>query len=184
MRGFGLGLALLALFPGHVQAEEASVELSSKARLELSRQIIDIAYPASERQAMFEAVGQQMEQQMLSSVRPHVTDPGMMAIVEKFQREVSQEQKPILERNVPLLMDAWAKAYAEVFSESELRDILAFVQTETGATFMMRSTEVMSNQHFAAANEAYTSEAMAVVMGKMPQLVEELASYRKAQSQD
>lgn len=82
---------------------------------------------------------------------------------------------------MPLLMDAWVKAYADMFSETELRDILSFVETDSGRTFMMRSTDVLSNAHFAAANQAYMDDAMALAMEDMPKMVEEIVEYKQAQ---
>ena len=46
---------------------------------------------------------------------------------------------------------------------------------------MMRSTDVLSNQHFAAANQAYIDDAMGVAMQEMPKMMEEIVAYKQAQ---
>ncbi|MEX0341341.1 MAG: DUF2059 domain-containing protein [Erythrobacter sp.] len=176
--------ATLALSPSVATAQETASAGTAEVELQLAREIVAIAYPEPEREAMFQGVSEQMEAQLMRSMGPLLNDPGALSIIEDFQRDVAEDQKPILKRHIPLLMDAWAHGYADIFSEQELRDILAFVTTETGSAFMLKSTEVMTNPQFAAANEAYMSEAMAVVFAKMPTLVEAMAEYKESQSPD
>ncbi|MBO6526766.1 hypothetical protein [Erythrobacter sp.] len=184
MKKIYLVLAALALSPTVVSAQESASIGTTDVELQLAHEIVAIAYPESEREAMFQGVSEQMEAQLMRSMGPLLNDPGALAIVEDFQKEVAEDQKPILKRHIPLLMDAWAQGYAEIFSEQELRDILAFVTTKTGSSFMLKSAEVMTNPQFAAANEAYMSEAMAVVFAKMPALVEAMTEYKESQIPD
>lgn len=184
MRVIFAAIASLALVPTGAFAREAPVAEATDSRMVLARQILDISYPEAEREAMFRQVSVQMEQQMLQSMGHLFDDPDILAAMKDFQKEVSVAQDPLLERHVPLLMEAWARAYAEIFSEPELRDILAFVSTETGKTYMVRSTDVIGNTHFAKANEAYIADAFAVVREKLPAFaarVEELKAKKLAQ---
>ncbi len=177
-------LGTIALFvmgtsglPGAAHAQTGNLD----TRVEISRQIIDTAYPEAERFEMFSKVGDQMEAQMRQSVEGLIEDDGARQIIRRYQALVREKQNKLLEEHVPLLMDAWVKAYADMFSETELRDILSFVETDSGRTFMMRSTDVLSNAHFAAANQAYMDDAMALAMEDMPKMVEEIVEYKQAQ---
>ncbi len=167
----------MSTLPGAAFAQSGDVE----TRVEISRQIIDIAYPEAERFAMFSKVADQMETQMRQSVEGLIDDEGASEIIRRYQADVREKQSSVLEKHIPLLMDAWVTAYADIFSEKELRDILSFVRTDSGRTFMMRSTDVLSNQHFAAANQAYIDDAMGVAMQEMPKMMEEIVAYKQAQ---
>ncbi|WP_370188418.1 DUF2059 domain-containing protein [Qipengyuania sp.] len=182
MKKICLVWAAFALVPTAVSAQELTNTGTTEVELRLAREILAITYPESEREAMFQGVSEQMESQLMRSMGPLLNDPGALSIVEDFQKAVAEDQKPILKRHIPLLMDAWAQGYADIFSEQELRDILAFVTTETGSAFMLKSTKVMTTPQFAAANEAYLGEAMAVVFAKMPALVETLTEYKESQA--
>ena len=170
-----LALALTAPATAFAQAQPPGTDLSE--RQALSQEILAISYPVETREAMFAAVVDQLETQMMAAVSDDIKDDGAREIVSRFQRDLSQEQRAILNRHIPLLMDAWARSYAEVFSAEELRDILAFVETDTGRTFMLRSVEVMSEPHFAAANQAFMNEAMSAAQQRLPELYAELTAY-------
>lgn len=148
---------------------------SEPDRVALAEQIVESAYPVEVREQMFMAVVDQMEAQTLQTVKSQMgLDADALAVLEHWQAEVSREQRVILRKHIPMLIDAWAKSYATIFSKEELEDILAFVRTDTGKSFMLRSTDLLSEPAFAAANQAYMDEAMAVTFEHMPDLMDDL----------
>lgn len=181
-RSIAAALALaptVAVTPAFAQeATASSAQGDVEVRRQLTAEIVAIGYPVEEREAMFMRVIDQMEAQMFQSVSGQIKDNGAMEILRSFQKDVRADQEVILRDNIPLLMDGWADSYADIFSENELRDILGFLRTETGRTFMMRSADVMSNPHFAKANQAYMNEAIAVGMKRMPELMKALVDYK------
>jgi hypothetical protein len=70
-----------------------------------------------------------------------------------------------------------AKAYTREFSEAELSDMRAFARTDTGRHFFQRSSAVMSDPSFKAANEAYMRDLMPSVTRMQTELVDELSNY-------
>ncbi|WP_394728229.1 hypothetical protein [Altererythrobacter sp. GH1-8] len=144
-------------------------------RLNLAQEIIEISYPPETREPMFAAVGRQMEAQMLQSLKSSMKiDDEALAIIQGWQADVSEETDAALRRHIPNIMDGWARSFAAIFSEEELRDILAFVSTDTGKAFMLKSVDVVAHEHFAKANQQFMDETMAIVTGKIPQLMDEL----------
>ena len=176
MKIFAACVALALAVPVSVQAQD-EVSISVSERQALAQQILDIAYPEETREPMFAAVTDQLEAQIMAATESQIKDGGARAVVQRFQRDISREQRDILNAHIPRLMDAWARSYAEIFSTEELRDILTFVETDTGRTFMLRSVEVMSEPHFAAANQAFMNEAMSAAQRRMPELIAELTAY-------
>ena len=163
---------LLLAVPTAAQSQDNVQSEANPTQLELARQIIDTAYPDEVREPMFIAVSEQIEQQAMASMMQQLGDlpVGARKVLQEWQASLSNEQRDILREHIPTLMQAWAVSYANLFSEAELRDILAFVQTDTGQTFMLRSTDVMSDPAFAAANQAYIGEITAHMLRRIPDL--------------
>lgn len=177
--------ASLAAFP--LAAKESGGDTASptaeasSVRLELAKQIIDLAYPQDTRIELFRKVSKQIETQMLESLEGIVTDDGAITIVTEWQTGMSTKTDEILVRNVPALMEGWVKAYSEIYSEQELRDILAFVSTPSGATFLAKTSEVTVHPDFASTNQGYMNEIMALIPAEIPTLVAKLREYKAEQ---
>ncbi|WP_271077924.1 hypothetical protein [Aurantiacibacter sp. MUD61] len=170
--------AFTVALPSAAQSQEAPSAASETIEMQLAHQILDTAYPEDVREPMFMAVSEQMEQQVMASVMQQVGDApaGARAVIREWQASITSEQREILRRHVPSLMQAWAVSYASIFSEEELRDILAFVQTDSGASFMLRTNDVISDPAFATANQAYINETMALMLERMPDLIQGLVA--------
>ncbi|WP_239805956.1 DUF2059 domain-containing protein [Croceicoccus hydrothermalis] len=162
-----------ALFAAPAHADEQSA-------LALARQIVADAYPEEERAAMFGGAADAAVAQMMSAVGADVP-PGVRAIVEEETNRFLADSKDVLARHIPALMDSYAIAYRDEFTEAELRDIADFVKTPTGSTFLTRSVKMIGNPAFAAANQAYMAEIMAM-MPELRQRVEtRVVAYLKTQ---
>ncbi len=175
--------ALSLAVPTFAHAQENPAASISLVELQLASEIIDTAYPQGSREPMFMAVSEQMEQQVMASVMQQMGDvpAGARKVIHDWQATVTGQQREILRRHIPAIMQAWAESYANIFSEAELRDILAFVQTDTGRTFLMKSTDVISDPAFASANQAYMDETMALMQDRMPDLISGLVEIAEAQ---
>ena len=164
----------------HGAAAQETPSDDETTRIALADQIVLIAYPEDRREAIFAKVIDQMEAQALQSVQNQISDAGAMDILREFQKDARSEQDAIVKRNIPKLMAGFSRAYADIFSANELRDILTFVQTDSGQALLLRSSDVISNPHFAAANQAYMDEITAATFAKIPDLMEKLAAYKAA----
>ncbi|MEP0390682.1 MAG: DUF2059 domain-containing protein [Erythrobacter sp.] len=162
------------------QIAGAQAETTDEAKLALAQAILEQAYPGDSHIKLFQDTAEQMEAQVAQSLDGLVTDEGALAILVQWQELASVETNEILLRNIPMLMDAWAIAFADLYSTQELQDILAFVSTPSGQAFMGRQAELISHPAFSDANQTYMAEIMQVVTNKMPELVEELMQYEAA----
>ncbi|MGB3470108.1 MAG: DUF2059 domain-containing protein [Erythrobacter sp.] len=165
-------------------ASAAPVAETDPTRLELSNQIIDLAYPLETRVEMFQKMSKQMEAQMLQSLQGIIDDEGAVAILTEWQDELSVKTDAIMVRNIPSLMEAWSIAYADVYTEQELRAILAFVSTPTGKTFLAKANDVLGHPAFGAANQSYMDEIMALIPAEMPGLMQRLKDYKAVETED
>ncbi|XUU60300.1 DUF2059 domain-containing protein [Erythrobacter sp. HA6-11] len=173
-----LAAAAALSFTSPTLAQEVGAQSTaeeSQIRLKLAQDIVEISYPPETREPMFAAVSRQMEAQMLQSLKSSMRiDDDALAIIERWQADVSAETDAALMRHIPNIMEGWAQSYAAIFSEDELRDILAFVSTDTGKTYMLKSVDVVTHEHFAKANQQFMDETMEIVTGRLPQLMDEL----------
>ncbi|MEM1051503.1 MAG: hypothetical protein AAGI28_05340 [Pseudomonadota bacterium] len=162
----------------------AGASANGPTRLELANAILDISFPEDMRLAMFQTTSKQMEAQMMQSLSGVITDEGALELVSKWQAALSPESDALLKHYVPLIMEAWAVSYAQIHSEQELEDILAFVKTPSGQAFMQRSTDILSHPAFAEANQAYINATTELVMERIPDLVQALQSYQASKATD
>lgn len=177
-----LALALLgAVAPSPALAQPAPApvaEGSAQARLALAREIVDLGMPPATREEVFFRVVDQMSSQARDAMMRsfQIDDPDAVAILDRWLDRYNKESLPVLRRHIPALMEGWAAAYADIYSERELTDIRAFIATPSGAAFFRKSQDVLGNPKFAAVNQAYMNE----VLGGLPQAQEELVAELKA----
>jgi len=185
MSSFLAALALgLAAMPCAAQERAAGVaaELDPQ-RLELAGEIIDIAYPPQgRRELLLDAIDAMMAQirtAAASSGRP--PDAGAERIVERYLKRVRAAGEKAVDEHIPALFGAYARAYARGFTAAELTEIRAFVGTPTGAKYVRRSPQLLSDPDVARANSAYIATAMAATGPLQAELHQELSDYfRKA----
>lgn len=176
-----LALAALLYSPA-ASAQAAPVATSSidPARLTVASEIVAIAFPQDKREAIFgsamDATLEQMRATMFSSLK---NDVGAEKIVNRKVDSFVTGSKAILRDHMQDLLDAMAKAYTREFSEVELSELRTFARTETGRHFLQRSSAVMSDPSFKAANEAYMRDLMPSISKMQTELVEELTTYFK-----
>src|SRR5690606_11608218 len=134
---------------------------TDETKLRLAREIIALGYPEETREEMFftamDQTTAQVRQSVLASV--DVGDAGAIAIVDSWLAERQEETKTVLRRHLPAMMEGFSAAHADAFSEQELRDIRAFVETPSGQGYFARSTSLATHPAFAAASQAYLDES-------------------------
>lgn len=177
-----LALAALLHSPAaSAQADPVSAVAASDVdpvRLAIASEIVAIAFPEDKREAIFgsamDATLEQMRATMFSSLK---NDPEAEKIVNRKVDSFVAGSKVILRSHMQDLLDALAKAYTREFSEAELSDMRAFARTDTVRHFFQRSSAVMSDPSFKAANEAYMRDLMPSVTRMQTELVDELSNY-------
>ena len=177
-----LALAALLHSPAaSAQADPVSAVAASDVdpvRLAIASEIVAIAFPEDKREAIFgsamDATLEQMRATMFSSLK---NDVGAEKIVNRKVDSFVAGSKDILRDHMQDLLNALAKAYTREFSEAELSDMRAFARTDTGRHFFQRSSAVMSDPSFKAANEAYMRDLMPSVTRMQTELVDELSNH-------
>lgn len=173
-----------ALLPTSVAAAPASAgagTASSPEALTLGKQIVDVAFPPATRQAMLEQMMNTVMDQMKAGMPlDKISDPGVRQILLDHLASVPAMMRPATTAFLPKQMDAVAQAYARMFSVAELKDIAAFANTPSGASFLSRSLEVMSDPGVAAVNAEYFREVQAVNERVTPELTRKIMAYVEA----
>ncbi|MEO0461731.1 MAG: DUF2059 domain-containing protein [Pseudomonadota bacterium] len=181
-----LAAALIA-FPAAAQDAEqpevAPVEQAPSESLTLATQIIDIAYPIETRAATFQGASKQMEAQMLQSLEGIIADEGALAALKQWQEGMSVKTDKITERYIPSIMQALKSAYADIYTEQELRDILAFVSTPSGKSFLQKTNYILSHPAVTAASQSHMNEIMALIPEEIPALVQRIKDSKAAQTE-
>jgi hypothetical protein len=134
------------------------------ARIQLGRQIIGVAYPPKQRDAMLDKLVSAILAQYRASIAlpPVFDDPGLQQIINNAFDNIPNRLKPIMDQHFPKLLDAMARAYAREFSLDELRAILVFAQTPPGQHYLSRASATMGDPDVAAANTVFLTQVHVV----------------------
>lgn len=176
--------AMAAPLPAYANASGdsvAPVPENKQSSLDLAGKIVAIGYPEDAREAMFFGSMDQLVVQMRSSLADYMpeNDPAAVKIFDDWIVKYTEESKIILRKHIPSIMDGMTTAYADLFTEQELLDILAFVETPTGKQFFDRMPEVVSSASFAKANQAYMDETMASMIPAQRELLDQLRAHQE-----
>ena len=97
-----------------------------------------------------------------------------------FFDETLTEERPLLQKNMPVILDAMAIAYTHEFSIGELKDIHSFAQTPAGAHYFSRTTAIMGDPAVAKAYADVMVDAQAMTKTMIAGFKEKLLAYLKA----
>nr|WP_298927645.1 DUF2059 domain-containing protein [uncultured Erythrobacter sp.] len=184
-----LAAPLPALAEEAINAEtersEAEALEAEAVSLDLAEKIVDIGYPEDDREAIFFGSMDQMIVQMRAALGDFMPegDPEAVKIFDDWIVKYTGESKIILRKHIPSIMEGMTAAYAELFTEGELRDILAFVETPSGKQFFDRMPDVVSSASFADANQAYLDESVASMIPAQRELVKQLKEHQESKGE-
>ncbi|MCK0128469.1 DUF2059 domain-containing protein [Erythrobacter sp. F6033] len=161
--------------------ESASPDENNTIALNLAEQIVNLGYPEDTREQLFFGTMDQTIVQLRQSLSGFLPqdDPEAVKIFDDWIAKYSAESKDILRKHIPTIMGGMTEAYADLFSEEELRDILAFVQTPSGKQFFDRMPDVIGSASFADANQAYMDESMASMIPAQRELLQQLKTHQE-----
>lgn len=146
--------------------------------LATAREIIRVGYPEEKRVGMFTGVLDAMTGQMRAAMMPSLNnDPAAKAMVERKLDGFIPEGKAVMIHHIPAFMEAYAQGYAREFSQDELEQMLTFARTPAGQHFFLRSSAIIADPAFAAANQAYIRELQPLIEKMQRELVAELTAY-------
>lgn len=147
-------------------------------RLAIAAEIVRIGYPDADREQLFfgslDAMLAQMRGVFFAQIQ---NDPGAAAIINRKLDGYVVRTKTLLRAHIPSLMDAMARAYAREFSKDELLQLRAFVATPLGQHYFLRSSSILRDPDFAAANVAYMRALQPEIERMRDELMTELKAY-------
>src|SRR5690242_4807015 len=144
-------------------AAPAAASADDAAKLAEAHGIIAIMFPPAEREQMIGKMLTTITAQMRTPMPAYLSqDPGLKNILDDFMTRVEAQEKPLLMKHLPDLLEADAIAYSHEFSLAELKDIHAFGLTPTGRHYLSRSTALLSDPAVAKVNTALVADARAL----------------------
>lgn len=147
---------------------------------DLAREIIALGMPEEDRETVFSATMDQMLLQMREAQRQSgiaTDDPQLEAIIDENLAEFRDDAVEVMRNHLPSMMEAWAIAYANIFTHEELLAIREFVRTPAGQRFFQLSPVIAAEPNFAAANQLYMNDVMAMLPGLQESLKEDMVEY-------
>ena len=183
-------IVLLAFFyaalavPAAAQVVPILVKEPEAARLVTAKLVIEQILPASQRDAMVEA----MLKPIMANVSQSVATldfkklTGSNSIREDvFKRFIDDEQERSLtqaKQAMPLLADAMAKAYARRFTEQQLADLRVFFDTATGRAYVLESMSMMSDPDVMSVQTGMITKSFEGFQERLASFVQGLKSGR------
>jgi hypothetical protein len=149
-------------------------------RLAIAQEVVALAFPPPQRQAMFMRVTDAfMAQIRQATFGPTGApgDPGAETIFNRFVARVRAQVGRSTAEASPELFAAFGRAYARMFTRDELVQIRAFVATPAGAKYVQRSAELLSDPDAARANTDYMRSYLAAMKPIQADFLRELTDY-------
>lgn len=167
----GTGSAALA-------QETSATAPAVAAKLVEANAIIEIMFPAAERERTFDTMVQQILAQFRQGVPQDVAaDPGLKAILDKYYDSIPVRLKPTIQRHLPKIMAATAVAYTHEFSLDDLKQIHTFAQTDAGRHYLQKANSLIGDPAVAAANTEYLKDIQTDSRQMQSELRDEVIAY-------
>jgi hypothetical protein len=178
LAAFALALAASASTASIAQDRPAAPAAQlDPATLAIAQEVVDLAFPPDGRRQMYARVVDAMLRQGRTAAlnaAGRSLDAEEQQILDRYLERVRTEADRIITENSPALFAAFARGYARMFTHDELVQIRAFVATPTGAKYVFRSADLLSDPDVAEANTAYMSSFFATLQPLEAQLRQEL----------
>lgn len=150
----GLLAGVMVVTPLAAQAVTpvTSVQDAAASRMALSRRYVELMQS--------DQVGDAIRGLIAADAQ---NDPEALALPAEERRFISELTAELTTEAMPLMLDQLVPVYAEVFTEEELRALIAFYETPMGREITRKTTASMP-------------EANAAIMAVMPQLVDKMVT--------
>jgi hypothetical protein len=166
--------------PAPAPASGAAAAQPDPDSLALARDIIEHAFPPERRPALLSRTADTIMAQVRAATAAATggnLDAGVQEIVERFVARARAETDRAINAGSPALFDAFARAYARLFTHDELVQIRDFVATPAGAKYIQRSPDLLADPDVARANTAYMTNVINLLQPLQAQLRQELIAY-------
>lgn len=106
----------------------------SPERLELARKFVALALPPERYMELMRAGAASGLAQTVASLKDEDAQAEGEAALDKFFARI----EPVMKAQIPIVSEAYAKAYAREYSADELQQMIAFAQTSAGQHYLSR----------------------------------------------
>jgi len=175
-------VSLTVLAPTAAAAQPAPAAQADAAKLAEAHAIIQIMYPPASRQQMME----KMLAGMMAPLHQNmpflngIKDPGLKALFKDFFDQMLDQQRLLMSRHMPAMMDAMAAAYSHMFSLAELKDIRRFAESPTGHAYFSRMPNILSDPAVQKVSTDMIADAQQSVKARAEDFKDKVAAYVKA----
>ena len=148
-----------------------TTEAVDPASLALARQILAAEFPPKDRAQRYASRMRSILDMSLSTSDKLLAakDKNFAALVDRNTRRMFDQITAIMSASLPDYYESLARAYARQFSQADLREILAFVETPAGTHYFERWPLVVKDPDVQAAEK----RMMSLVMDKAPEISSE-----------
>lgn len=185
MRMVVMAGAMLALgLPTAATAEPAPLAAPAPdyaARRAEARAIIAVMFPPATREATVQRMIATLQDSMLQSMKlPETDDPGIKAFFADIIRKAQALSAESARASFPKTLEAMEGAYARNFTLAQLKDVHAFASTPSGALYLQRSLDLVSDPEIKAATVASLTESQAKMRVLLDQARADFIAYLRA----
>ena len=173
MRAIVVGLALVVSIPASAQSHVDSV------RLVAARQLVELSFPVSQRDAFMQAMTKQATDTLKSAFPAEMKgvfndNPEVQAALQRFIVLEQERCLAVSKENLPMMMEAMARAYARRLSKAQLADINGFLRTSSGQAYVSQSLTMMSDPDVQAAQRTTMMQSIEGMQGRIVAFVAEV----------
>jgi hypothetical protein len=183
-----LGVALAAASltvpaPAAAAAQPApAARTDDPAKAAEAHAIVEIMYPPPSRQEMMEKMlaGMMAPLHQNMGFLNQIKDPGLKDLFKGFFDGLLDQQRLLMSRHLPAMMDAMAAAYSHMFTLAELKDIHAFAESPTGRIYFSRMPNILSDPVVQKVSGEMMADAQQSMKGQASAFKDKIAAYVKA----
>lgn len=150
-------------------------------KVALARDIVAVVLPPDQRDKMMSAVLNAMTNNILAGTLQGLgiddkiaSEPAVRLIFQAFVERQKKLGMDDIHAALPGLVEAYARAYARMFSIDDLREIRTFVQTPAGTRFMQRAAGMLSDPDVAEWQRKLAAQGAARQAGELQRLKADL----------
>jgi hypothetical protein len=176
-------VALIVLAPATAIAQPASgAQAGEAAKAVEAHAIIEIMYPPATREQMFDKMLAGMNAPMRQNMpfMNEIKDPGLKALFKDFFDHMFDQQRTLMTRHMPAMMDAMAAAYSHMFSLAELKDIHAFAMSPSGHTYFSHMMSILGDPAVQKVTGEMIADAQSSAKAQAVQFKDKVEAYVKA----
>lgn len=171
-----LSTPLASATPAPAKSRPSVTDIDPQA-LDDARAIIATIIPPDKQAETFGSVVATIMAQMRANASRQALDPGLKQVIDRFLDTLPDRLAPVTQRHAPQIVEAMAHAYTREFSGEELKELRAFAATPVGRHYLSRSAALIADPDVAAANAAYSRDAMELAAAMRPELIAAVNGY-------